>query len=276
MEIFSWDALVKAKAPLITQGAAVSIGGFDGPHRGHVLLFEKVFEAAKKENLKAGLITFSRSPRFKKAGENYVGDVSTLRLRLQKFEELGFDFIVLIDFSCSFARIEGVQFFDILLKTIRIRYLAVGTDFRCGYRLDTGVPELIQLGSEQGFRFDSIGQLTAANNLRISSSAVRVAVEKADFTLAKDLLGYPFLLDIKDVFTPDEQKVCSYKAVKQITQILPPDGRYSVKVFLTDKTTVVALLTIHEGSIVLTFDSIQKNIPAEEKDFDTVEFIQKE
>ena len=124
------------------QGSAISIGGFDGPHRGHERILSAVLEASERYGIPAGLITFFRSPRSVKAGATYSGDVSTLDMRLQKFTEQGFTFTVLIDFSADFAKMKGAVFFDTLMKTIRIKYLAVGSDFTCGYRHDTGGEEL--------------------------------------------------------------------------------------------------------------------------------------
>ena len=230
MKIISWDDLIKGKR-LFAQGSAISIGGFDGPHRGHQRIFSSVLKAACTYDIPAGLITFFRSPRAVKAGNAYSGDVSTLDMRLQKFAGQGFSFIVLIDFSSDFAKMKGAVFFDILIKTICIKYLAVGSDFTCGYRHDTGVGELQHLAQEKGFCFDSIEQLSSAQCGRISSSAIRQAVEQADFTLAKDLLGYPFFLDVAKLVQRMDAFVCSIDRAN-IEQILPKNGRYSARAYL--------------------------------------------
>ncbi|MGP1594848.1 MAG: FAD synthetase family protein [Treponema sp.] len=233
MEIFFWEqlqtgCLFPQKFP---QGTAISIGGFDGPHRGHQHLLKKVLAKAQELAIPAGVITFSRSPRVLKQQGRYGGDVSTLRLRLQKFEEYGFAFTVLIDFSEDFAKINGTVFFDILMKTICIRYLAVGSDFTCGYRRDTGVEELRSFAHARNFCFDSIDQLYSAEGKRISSTAIRHAVECADFTLAKELLGYSFFIDVKDArHYMTDQSYCIDLSCE--VQILPPEGLYYGRCFL--------------------------------------------
>ena len=77
MDIIYWNDLVTRTEPF-PNGAALSIGGFDGPHRGHALIFASVLAAARQYGIPAGLITFVRSPRSLKAGKSYAGDVSTL------------------------------------------------------------------------------------------------------------------------------------------------------------------------------------------------------
>ena len=230
MKIIYWDDLIKEEN-IYPQGSAISIGGFDGPHRGHERILSAVLKAAQRKGIPAGIITFFRSPRSVKAGNMYTGDVSTLEMRLQKFAEQGFSFTVLIDFSADFAKIKGAVFFDILIKTICIKYLAVGSDFTCGYRHDTGVGDLQRLARERGFCFDSIEQLYSARQERISSSAIRQAVEQADFALAKDLLGYPFFLDVTKIVQRREGSVWSIEK-SAVTQILPQNGRYSASAYL--------------------------------------------
>ena len=230
MKIIYWDDLIKEEN-IYPQGSAISIGGFDGPHRGHERILSAVLAAAQHKGIPAGIITFFRSPRSVKIGNAYTGDVSTLEMRLQKFAEQGFSFTVLIDFSTDFAKMKGVVFFDILIETICIKYLAVGSDFSCGYRHDTGVGDLQRLARERGFCFDSIEQLYSAQQERISSSAIRHAVEQADFALAKDLLGYPFFLDVAKIVQRREGSVWSIEK-SAITQILPQNGRYSASAYL--------------------------------------------
>jgi len=242
MKIIYWDDLIKEEN-LYSQGSAISVGGFDGPHRGHERILSAVLEAARRMGIPAGIITFFRSPRSVKDESTYSGDVSTLDMRLQKFAEQGFSFTVLIDFSADFAKMKGAVFFDILIKTICIKYLAVGSDFTCGYRHDTGVRDLQRLARQRGFCFDSIEQLYSAKHERISSSAIRQAVEQADFTLAKDLLGYPFFLDVAKKAQRIENGVCAIEK-SDVTQILPQSGRYAACAYLQTGAVIPVLVMV--------------------------------
>jgi len=256
MKIVRWDHLHSHESISLfdhfwskKKGSALTIGGFDGPHRGHEELFHSVLDASSKMSLASGVVTFSSSPGRLKHPSTYPGDVSTLNLRLQRLESLGFDFVILIDFSPEFGKMTGGDFLDILVNTVRMKYLAVGPDFRCGHRLDTGVSEIEALSHINGFRFDSIKRIEL-NGMRISSSAIRTAVSDADFTLAKTLLGHPFLLDLNEVIwaSGESGPVASRAA---ITQILPRWGVYTVMIHTRSGAFVPADLKIEGDTLCL-------------------------
>ncbi|MEL3912892.1 FAD synthetase family protein [Treponema pedis] len=276
-KIISWEELIAVKECLFPQGTSVTIGGFDGPHKGHKELFKYVLNYSEKNGIPSGIITFFRPPVSVKNG-SYSGDVSTLRLRLKKFRELGFRFVVLIDFSSEFAKIEGKEFFDILIKTIRIKYLAVGEDFSCGYRRGFGAVEIKELASQIGFCFDSIKSVNLNGNLRISSTAIRNAVAAGDFTLAKNLLGYPFLFDIVGpawLITENN----SLSALRSyITQILPNYGKYKVLIKTIDGAVKKAVFFVKESEVGLCLekDSTGQFGLENLNNFDAIEFICKE
>ena len=274
MKIIYWDDLIKEEN-IYPQGSAISIGGFDGPHRGHERILSAVLKAARHKGIPAGIITFFRSPRSVKAGNTYAGDVSTLEMRLQKFAEQGFSFTVLIDFSADFARMKGTVFFDILIKTICIKYLAVGSDFTCGYRHDTGVGDLQRLARERGFCFDSIEQLYSARQVRISSSAIRQAVEQADFTLAKDLLGYPFFLDVEKIVQRRENTVWSIEK-SAVTQILPQSGQYSACAYLRLGVIIPVQVKVTDTLLEVSEETAAPVPFAAETLIHKLEFIRKE
>ena len=274
MKIIYWDDLIKEKN-MYPQGSAISIGGFDGPHRGHECILSAVLEAAQRNAIPAGIITFFRSPRSVKTGSAYAGDVSTLEMRLQKFAEQGFSFTVLIDFSADFAKMKGTVFFDILIKTICIKYLAVGSDFTCGYRHDTGVGDLQRLARERGFCFDSIEQLYSARHERISSSAIRQAVEQADFTLAKDLLGYPFFLDVAKIVQRKENAVWSIEK-SAVTQILPQSGQYSACAYLQTGMIISVQVKVTDTLLEVSEETAAPILSAAGTLIRKLEFIRKE
>ncbi|HHU37296.1 MAG TPA: FAD synthetase family protein [Treponema sp.] len=268
MKIFRWDSIQTPETQealhKITKnyrGTALTIGGFDGPHRGHEALFEAVLNASSAMNLSPGIITFTQSPGAIKNRDHYPGNVSTLNLRLSAFSKRGFDFAVLIDFSDNFGRMVGGVFIDILVKTVRMKYLAVGPDFRCGHRLDTGAAEISARSRRDGFRFDSIRQIKQ-DGIRISSSAVRKAVLSADFSLAERLLGHPFLLDFN---TPDWSVNEVYLEADRgsFTQIVPLTGTYSAKLFLLDKTVAVVRVLVTNEMVRLE-PSEKTCLPAKE------------
>jgi riboflavin kinase/FMN adenylyltransferase len=275
MKTLRWDLLgTEESSDLLEKlcagkrGTALTIGGFDGPHRGHQALFDAVLTEAREHNLCPGIVTFSRSPRSITGGDSYPGDVSTLALRLSRFQEIGFALAVLIDFSADFGKMSGSVFFDILVKTVRMRYVAVGHDFRCGHRLDTGVGEIELLSREKGFRFDSIRQIEL-DGLRISSSSVRNAIHSADFALAERLLGHPFSLDFTDVGW-DLTGRYPEAALASFTQILPRRGRYRVTISMTHGAEARATLEI--GDTIARLEWLPGSVTCDPRDIATARF----
>lgn len=265
MHVIRWDLLESSETKAYflhilnkAQGTALTVGGFDGPHIGHQILFNSVLQNATSKKLVPGIVTFTKSPGAYKKPDHYSGDVSTLDLRLKKFAEYGFHFVILIDFSGDFGKMSGGVFFDILVKTAHMRYLAVGHDFRCGHRLDTGVAEIAALSQREGFRFDSIGQVEI-DGVRVSSSAIRKAVQSADFTRAEKLLGYPFLLD----FMAPQWTVTDrlFKASRsEITQILPQCGTYTAVLHTDACQALCANAEITETQLLI-FPSAGRKLP---------------
>ena len=278
MDIFSWEQLqdtslfLQRYSEMIACGSAISIGGFDGPHRGHQYLLKKVVEKAHTWNIPAGVITFRRSPQMRKQQRHYGGDVSTLRMRLQKFEEYGFAFAVLIDFSEDFAKMSGTAFFDILMKTVCIKYLAVGSDFSCGYRRDTGVEALRAFAHTRNFCFDSIDRLYSADGECISSTVIRRAVECADFARAKEFLGYSFFIDVKDAhqcMTEQGYRVDLSGGV----QILPPAGMYCARCFLLNGTVHTADITYAGNAFEIVCDHRYTALNTEKQTIERIELL---
>lgn len=256
MKIIQWDHLHSPETHSLIEslcegkkGSALTIGGFDGPHSGHEKLFDAVQRESIEHNLASGIVTFTRSPGVSKKGQHYPGDVSTLHLRLGYFAKKHFDFVLLIDFSGNFGKMSGGVFFDILVNTVHMRYVAVGPDFRCGHRLDTGIAEISAIARKEGFRFDSIQQIELDGH-RISSSAVRQAIQSADFVHVERLLGHSFLLDLS---IPNWKSGRMGREVPtgSFTQILPRCGEYTVFLVLDTGTYVKAKLRITDEKVIL-------------------------
>lgn len=243
MKVFSWNDVVQKNAPVdfFRDGSAVTVGGFDGPHKGHEALFSLVFEykSRYKKNIRTGVITFTRSPGFLKNPSGYPGDLTTSRLKLQYLESRGFDFCVMIDFSYDFSKIKGSDFLTYIREFCSMQFLAAGSDFRCGHNLDTGVAELADYMNRRGLEH-KISSEILFNQKRISSSQIRAEVQKGNFSVAGELLGYPYCLDgsIFSWSAGSSQDLPSIVADRKELQVLPESGKYPVKISFADKEDI--------------------------------------
>ncbi len=240
MKVFYWEEISKnnsvfaeffenCKDSSIKQrflnGSALAVGGFDGCHLGHQAIFGRLFTQA--EMLK-GVVTFIKPPRAVKEGENFCGSICTLQQQIEFFDSIGLDFVLLIDFSLDFGRMKGETFLQFLYDFCRMRFLCVGSDFKCGYRLDTGCAEIAAFAGLRFVKTDFVDEV-CNGSVRVSSSLIRKAVISGDFDAAEKLLGRAFALDLRSF----EQSFCNeneiiLKADDAFSQIMPPVGQYKV------------------------------------------------
>ena len=199
----------------------ISVGSFDGLHKGHRKLLSELLTACRAKSLMAGVLTFSRPlPGIKHSGD-YMGDLTTLDQRLRLFEESGLDFAIIVDFDDSFASMMGADFLNILLNVCNMELLAEGIDFRCGFKGATDAQAIRywaeQNGVESIFMDPVYFREGTDEEERISSSYIRTMLSRGFFTTAKELLERPYELDIAAI-----RRAASEKS----PQLLPPDGLY--------------------------------------------------
>ena len=187
METLSWEQLVNENVALFPEGTALCIGSFDGPHRGHYEIFKNVLSFSKENGKKSGVVTFARPLTGIKESSSYKGDISTLSDRLSVFQDLGFDFCVVIDFSESFSHLDGSEFFSILKKSLNLSYVCEGTDFRCGYKGSFSRTDIEEWCKNNSVSCDFI-ELVLDDGKRISSTRIRDFLSEHNEKKAKSLL----------------------------------------------------------------------------------------
>ncbi len=257
MKVFSWDDLGSVKS-FLTQNSfnfsCLTIGGFDGPHLGHEVLFEKVL--SKKNEVKsscAGVVTFARSPRGVKSQNFYKGDLSTLSQKIHYFEKKGLDFCLVINFDSDFKKTLGIDFFDRLLGYCNMKFLSVGQDFRCGYKGSMGVSEISEYFANNNLELSICNDVFLDKN-RISSSIIRDFIFDGDIANAKKYLGKNYVLDCSEIkwklLKDDELSDFSLQNLKKsknifftkkLNQVMPQNAKLNATVITTSlqiKTTV--------------------------------------
>ncbi len=221
---YSWEQIADGRlnAKWKEQGTALTIGSFDGPHFGHEALFQT---ALAQENLIPGVIVFARSLSGLKNPDEYAGDVATLSQKLAFFEQKGFAFAVVVDFSKDFAAIRGEDFLSKLIASCNMKFLVEGKDFHCGYKGATDVPQILEFSRQHFFAFLAVAPILYEEK-RISSSRIRKALHDGKFSAAEDMLHHVFSLDCAGWnWTVDGD---SLLARKSGIQVWPKDGEYTV------------------------------------------------
>ena len=186
---------------------AVAVGSFDGVHRGHRLLIERLSETAHNDLGSEGesvVVTFDPHPRFVLKGENRL--LSTLPEKLELLGETEVDHVVVVHFTPEFSRIDSETFTQHYLRgLLKAETVLSGEGHHFGHNR-SGSTELLE---RDGI---STGYLGRYEN--ISSTSIRAAIEAGDMEAANDMLGGPYLVLTGAPHDP--------------TKLLPPANEYRV------------------------------------------------
>jgi riboflavin kinase/FMN adenylyltransferase len=194
MKVFRGLPNAQSRAP-----CALTIGNFDGVHRGHQALLAQVREAATRLGLDAAVMTFEPHPReffAQLAGtpEKAPQRIANLRDKLQSLSNAGIDRVIVEHFNHNFAALSPQDFIEkILIQGLHVRWLLVGEDFCFGARRAGNIQTLIEAGKQYGFEVHTMPNVNN-EGVRISSSAIRAALALADFPHARQLLGHAYAI----------------------------------------------------------------------------------
>jgi len=185
--------------PALAPACAVTIGNFDGVHRGHQAMLALLNSEARHRGLARCVLTFEPHPRdffALRSGRPELAParIASLRDKLRELERCGVDQVVVLRFDEQFASLSPQAFIDdVLLRGLRARYVLVGDDFRFGARRAGDYTMLDAAGEAAGF--DVARMLSyEVHGLRVSSSAVRDALAAGDMARASALLGRPYAI----------------------------------------------------------------------------------
>ncbi|WNK66443.1 bifunctional riboflavin kinase/FAD synthetase [Pantoea agglomerans] len=176
------------------RGCVLTIGNFDGVHRGHQALMSRLCEEGRKRNLPVVVMVFEPQPLELFAGDKAPARLTRLREKLRYMAEAGVDKVLCVRFDRRFADLSAQRFIsDLLVEKLDVKYLAVGDDFRFGAGRQGDFLLLQKAGAEYGFEVVST-ETFCDGGKRISSTAVRQALAVDDLALAQSLLGHPFTI----------------------------------------------------------------------------------
>ena len=183
--------------PGIAPACALTIGNFDGVHRGHQAMLALLNSEAAHRGLPSCVMTFEPHPRDYFAArlntpELAPARIATLRDKLGELERCGIDQTVVLRFDAAFAAQSPQAFIDgVLVRGLGTRYVLVGDDFRFGARRAGDYAMLDAAGAAAGFDVARMNSYEVSG-LRVSSSAVRSALATGDMARAAMLLGRPY------------------------------------------------------------------------------------
>ena len=185
--------------PGIASACALTIGNFDGVHRGHQAMLALLKSEASHRGLPSCVMTFEPHPRdffAQLAGKPELAParIATLRDKLSELERCGIDQVIVLRFDAALAALSAQAFIEqVLMQGLGARYILVGDDFRFGAKRQGDYATLDAAGRQRGF---DVARMMSyeVHGLRVSSSAVREALAAGDMAAATRLLGRPYAI----------------------------------------------------------------------------------
>lgn len=172
---------------------ALAIGNFDGVHLGHQMVIKQLMQQASMSGFKSGVCVFEPQPL-----EYFMPESAPIRLmgirdKTEALFEQGVDCVVLCRFNAELSKMSAQDFMATIQAALPLGALVVGQDFRFGYKRKGDVTFLQGYGKAHGMEVKVLADLTQEGE-RVSSSAIRAAIQRHEFAVAKSLLGRPFML----------------------------------------------------------------------------------
>jgi riboflavin kinase/FMN adenylyltransferase len=177
---------------------ALTIGNFDGVHRGHRALLDALTRASAAHGLASCVLTFEPHPReyfaALRPGLQAPPRIATLRDKLGALQDAGIDRTCVVHFNARFAALSADEFVDrVLVRGLQARFLLIGDDFRFGAQRRGDFATLEAAAARHGFELARMPTVAEAG-VRVSSSTVREALAAGDFAHVERLLGRPYAI----------------------------------------------------------------------------------
>ena len=217
----------------------LTLGTFDGVHKGHQKILKKLNSEAKKNKLKSVVLTFFPHPR------NVLNPISNLKLintikeRTELFEKSGIDILITHPFDKNFSELSAEKFVkSILVDKLNIKKILIGYDHRFGKNRAAGIEDLKKFGLKYDFQVIEIS-VKEQNNVSISSTKIRKSIKDGNIKKAKSYLGYDFSLEGVVVKGNAIGRTIGFPTanlkIKEDYKLIPKRGVYLINTFFDNK-----------------------------------------
>lgn len=220
------------------RGAVVTIGNFDGVHRGHQHIFHKVLREARQEKSNAVVITFEPHPKMVLHPERRPFYLITSREeKISRIAETGIDGLLLIPFSLEFSHTTARQFIhSILWDRLRIKKIFIGHDYTFGRNREGNETLLGAVGEKLGFAVEVIGAFNVGDTV-ISSTLTRNLILAGRVKEAAQYLGRPYNLGGEVIAGHRRGRALGFPTanLRPDKELIPARGIYAVRLLLAGK-----------------------------------------
>ena len=215
----------------------LTIGNFDGVHRGHLVLFDRVKKLAGDIRGQSVVMTFEPHPiKVVKPG-NGPKLITPVEQKLKLIDAAGIDVILCLPFNREFAAISAHDFVqDLLVKKIGVKEIVVGYDYNFGSGRQGNIDLLRKMGNDLGFNIHVVDPIHL-NNTLVSSTSIRNLVQEGNISEAKRLLGRDYQISgvVKTGMGRGGRELGFPTAnLTPVDELIPKKGVYAVKAYIND------------------------------------------
>jgi riboflavin kinase/FMN adenylyltransferase len=211
----------------------VTIGTFDGVHLGHAAILKKLTQNTQNETFESTVLTFFPHPRMVLQGKSDLKLLNTINEKIELLEKIGIDNLIIHPFDEKFAELNAEAFVStILVDHLRVQKIIIGYDHRFGKNRTANIDDLISFGAQYGFEVEQISA-QEIDEISISSTKIRTALEEGDIQLANEYLGYSYFLSGTVVKGKQLGRTIGFPtaniALEEDYKLVPQNGVYVVQ-----------------------------------------------
>lgn len=216
----------------ILEASIVTIGNFDGVHRGHAEIFAHLVQKSCARGFPSVVVTFEPHPLKILAPESAPALITTFEQKCAMIEKSGIDYLVVVPFSKEFSQLSACEFVHkILCIPLGMRHIIIGHDYAFGKNREGNFSTLEYLGSKNGFTLEDIPPL-GEEGLIFSSSLARTAIADGNMEAASRILGRFYQISGTVVHGREVGKTLGFPTanIATLNELLPAEGVYAVTV----------------------------------------------
>jgi riboflavin kinase / FMN adenylyltransferase len=227
----------------LAQRSIVTIGVFDGVHKGHQYLVKRLVEEARANGRLAVVLTFFPHPDIVLRGLQGRYYLTTAQQKAELLMELGVNVVVTHPFNEQVRQIRAADFVDQLTGHLNMEELWVGSDFAMGYKREGNVPFLKEQGTQKNFSVHEIDLIQNGGHAAISSTAIRSALQDGQIEQANDWLGRAYAVSGEVIHGEKRGRQLGFPTANMDVwseQVIPANGVYAGWARLGDERFMAA------------------------------------
>ena len=234
MKVFSNISSYKSEKPVV-----LTIGTFDGVHIGHRKIVERLIKSAEKEGLKSVILTFFPHPRMILNQNSDIKLLNTIDEKIRLLESMGLNALIIHPFDKAFSELSAEEFVQqILVEKLNLKKIIIGYDHRFGKNRTAGIDDLIVFGEKYHFEVEQISA-QEIDEVSVSSTKIRKALEQGEIVLANSYLGYNYFFNATVVEGKKLGRTIGFPTanlkVSEEYKLIPKTGVYIVEVLIENK-----------------------------------------